>query len=157
MAVSTKSDTPNVIVLPPRLYFGAIVLNVLLHLIWPISLVASNLVVAVGVLLLIGGVVFSVVSEREFVRMETAVNPNNPATSLVTTGLFRYSRNPMYVGLTAIQLGVALALNSLLGLLLLIPTLLVMHFGVILREEAYLERTFGDEYKSYRKSVRRWL
>ncbi|KAA3655436.1 MAG: isoprenylcysteine carboxylmethyltransferase family protein [Chloroflexi bacterium] len=157
MTQSSQIDTPNVIILPPRLYFGAIVINVLLFLFWPMRLMAGNWIVVVGILLVIGGVVLSLMSEREFIRRETAVNPHNPATTLVKSGPFRYSRNPMYVGLTAIQLGVALALNSLWGIILLIPTLLIMHFGVILREEAYLERLFGEKYLAYKQSVRRWL
>jgi len=157
MTQSSQVDIPNVFVLPPRLYFGAIVINVLLYWLWPLGTLAGNWIVVLGIMLVIGGVVVSVVSEREFVRRETAVNPHNPATTLVKSGPFRYSRNPMYVGLTAIQLGVALALNSLWGIILLIPTLLIMHFGVILQEEAYLERLFNDQYLAYKQSVRRWL
>ncbi|MFI5210728.1 MAG: methyltransferase family protein, partial [Gemmatimonadales bacterium] len=69
----------------------------------------------------------------------------------------RFSRNPMYVGMTLLYLGIALWANSLWPLLLLPAVLVVMRRGVIAREEAYLERRFGDEYRSYRARVRRWL
>jgi protein-S-isoprenylcysteine O-methyltransferase Ste14 len=80
-----------------------------------------------------------------------------PTTALVTEGPFRYSRNPIYVALTLLYVGVALLINALWILLLVVPAVLVLRYGVIAREEAYLTRKFGDAYRQYTTQVRRWL
>jgi protein-S-isoprenylcysteine O-methyltransferase Ste14 len=80
-----------------------------------------------------------------------------PTTALVTEGPFRYSRNPIYVALTLLYVGVALLINALWILLLIVPAVLVLRYGVIAREEAYLARKFGDAYRQYMAQVRRWL
>ena len=87
----------------------------------------------------------------------TNVRPSLPATAIVTTGPFRFSRNPLYCSLTLLYLGLTAIFNTWWGLIVLVPLLLVMHFGVVLREERYLERKFGDTYRQYRMSVRRYL
>lgn len=90
-------------------------------------------------------------------RAGTNISPSRPATALVVGGPFRFSRNPLYVALTSLFLGLTLIFNTAWGLLLSIPVLIVMHYGVILREERYLEAKFGESYRDYRASVRRWL
>jgi protein-S-isoprenylcysteine O-methyltransferase Ste14 len=80
-----------------------------------------------------------------------------PTTALVTKGPFRYSRNPIYVALTLLYLGVALLINPLWILLLVVPAVLVLRYGVIAREEAYLTRKFDDVYRQYTAQVRHWL
>ena len=92
-----------------------------------------------------------------FRRAGTSPNPYRPSSQLVTTGIYRISRNPMYVGFTLWYLAAACWLNNVWLFVLLPIVLLVMLYGVILREERYLERQFGDEYRAYRKRVRRWL
>jgi protein-S-isoprenylcysteine O-methyltransferase Ste14 len=92
-----------------------------------------------------------------FRRAGTHPQPWRPATALVVTGPYRFSRNPMYVGATLFYIGISFWVNSLWPLLLLPVVLVIMSRGVIAREEAYLERLFGDEYRSYRSRVRRWL
>jgi protein-S-isoprenylcysteine O-methyltransferase Ste14 len=94
---------------------------------------------------------------RGFKRSETSPKPHKPTRAIVTSGPFRYTRNPIYVSFTLVQLGVALWAASGWILLLLLPVLVTIRYGVIAREEDYLERKFGDEYVSYRRSVRRWL
>jgi len=80
-----------------------------------------------------------------------------PTTALVTEGPFRYSRNPIYLALTLLYVGVALLINALWILLLVVPAVLVLRYGVIAREEAYLTRKFGEAYRQYMAQVRRWL
>ena len=80
-----------------------------------------------------------------------------PSTALVISGPYRFSRNPIYLALTIIYLGLALAYGSWWPIVLLAPVLIVMRFGVIGREERYLEAKFGDAYRAYRASVRRWI
>jgi protein-S-isoprenylcysteine O-methyltransferase Ste14 len=93
----------------------------------------------------------------QFKRHGTPVPTDQPTTALVTTGVYGFSRNPLYLALTAIYLGIGLLLPSLLVLALVVPVLILMHYGVVVREEAYLERKFGEPYRAYKKRVRRWL
>jgi protein-S-isoprenylcysteine O-methyltransferase Ste14 len=87
----------------------------------------------------------------------TNVNPALPTTTIVTSGPFRFCRNPLYGALTLIYLGLTFAFNTWLGMVLLVPLLVIMHFGVVLREERYLEHKFGEAYRLYRSRVRRYL
>jgi protein-S-isoprenylcysteine O-methyltransferase Ste14 len=94
---------------------------------------------------------------REFRALGTNVEVYRPATALATGGPYRFSRNPMYVGLTLAYAGIGIAANALSVLMLLIPLLALMRYGVIAREEEYLERKFEDAYRRYKVSARRWL
>ncbi|MBW2236970.1 MAG: isoprenylcysteine carboxylmethyltransferase family protein [Deltaproteobacteria bacterium] len=145
---SPLQDHANVLVMPPLLYLGALVFGV-----------AAQWIVrwAVGALLLAGGIAVALAFARAFERSGQDKNPNTPTPAVISGGLYRYSRNPAYVSLTAVLLGLGLLLNNAWILLAAIPVLAILHFGVILREEAYLERTFGDEYLRYKAGVRRWL
>jgi protein-S-isoprenylcysteine O-methyltransferase Ste14 len=92
-----------------------------------------------------------------FRRAGTAAEPWRPSTALVTGGVYRFTRNPMYLAMVLLHLGLALAVDSAVALALLPSLLALVQAGVVLREERYLERRFGDEYRRYRASVRRWL
>jgi protein-S-isoprenylcysteine O-methyltransferase Ste14 len=87
----------------------------------------------------------------------TNINPFKPTISIVTSGPFRITRNPLYVGVTLIYCGLSLVSNTWWCFVLLVPVLLLIHFGVVTREESYLERKFGDGYREYRARVRRYL
>ena len=92
-----------------------------------------------------------------FARSRTAIYPNRPASRIVTHGPYRFTRNPMYVGLTTAYAGIAVASNMGWPLLLLPIVLLGLVQLVIRREERYLASAFGEEYERYRARVRRWL
>lgn len=92
-----------------------------------------------------------------FRRADTGIYPNQPATSIVARGPYRFSRNPMYVGLTVLNLGIALVANSMWMIAALPIVLWMLTVLVIRREEAYLSSAFGESYAEYRRSVRRWL
>jgi len=113
------------------------------------DLAAAFLLVPGGVVLLWGQV--------ELWRSKTPSDHSRPTTTLVTTGPFRRSRNPMYIGLLAIMLGLAVAYENLWWLLLAVPAALAVRRWTVRPEESYLEDRFEDEYRSYRRRVRRWL
>lgn len=92
-----------------------------------------------------------------FMRRRTAILPFKPATSLVTSGILAWTRNPMYLGMAIFYVGLAVILNSLIALILLPVVLAIVQKQVIAREEAYLERAFGDEYVTYKNRVGRWI
>jgi protein-S-isoprenylcysteine O-methyltransferase Ste14 len=151
-------DHANVIVIPPLVHVGSILLGVLAHWLLPVELqLAFALRMALGVALVCGGVALAMSFGLAFRRTGQDPHPNTPTPRVITSGFYRYSRNPGYLSLAVIQVGIALLLGNAWVLLALIPALVVMHHGVILREEAYLERKFGDEYLRYKESVRRWI
>ncbi len=152
-------DSPHVIILPPLLYVLALAAGLLLSWAAPLPPLATLGVtlVALGVTLVGLGVLLAAWGRSVMERAGTNVNPMLPTTALVTTGPFRRSRNPLYVALTLMYVGLGLLTNSLWVLALLVPVLLILHNGVVRREERYLEAKFGDAYRSYRARVRRYL
>ena len=110
-----------------------------------------------GLIPLVIGFGIVATGRRALVRQGTNVNPTQPTTAIVETGPFRFTRNPLYLGLTLLYIGLSLLLNTWWSVFLLVPIWLVMHFAVVRREEAYLERKFGQTYLVYRQRVRRYL
>jgi protein-S-isoprenylcysteine O-methyltransferase Ste14 len=113
-------------------------------------LVPGLIMIVVG-LVLVGSAIWTIK------RAGSNVAPMRPTTALVTRGPFRWSRNPMYLGLALVSAGIAVACNLLWPVLMLVVVISVVRRRVIAREEAYLERTFGREYRKYRERVPRWL
>ncbi len=157
----TSQDTAGVIVRPPYLYLGALLVGLVATWIFPVPLVGDGITfggrVFVGALLVAGGIAIARMGRRKLLDSGTQVSPYKPSTALVTDGIYRFSRNPLYVCLTAIYLGLSLVFDSLWAMALLIPVLITMRYGVIAREEVYLEKKFGEPYRQYKQQVRRWL
>lgn len=150
-------DRPGVLVLPPLLYLAALIAALALHWLFPLTLPLPAFMRWAGAALILAGVACAGIARSEFVRVGTNVNPMQPATALVKAGPFRFSRNPMYVSLAVVYIGLAL-LTRVAWLPILLPAVLaIMHWGVILREERYLARKFGAEYDAYRAEVRRYF
>jgi protein-S-isoprenylcysteine O-methyltransferase Ste14 len=103
------------------------------------------------------GLAIAVAGIRSFVRMGTPVPGNRPTLTLVTTGIHALSRNPIYVGMLVLYVGIGIALRSSWTVVLAPVVAAVIRYAVVAREEAYLEQRFGDEYRAYRSKVRRWL
>ena len=110
-----------------------------------------------GLVLVVAGVALIITSRRTMLAAETNINPFKPTTSIVRTGPFRFTRNPLYLAMTLIYLGLTLLANTWWCFPLLVPVLLLIHFGVVKREERYLERKFGDSYREYQSRVRRYF
>ena len=158
METPMTEDHADVRILPPLLFLGSIVLGVLLQLTIVVRLeVESGLRVPIGLALVALGVAPMAWAIRWMSRTKQDPDPRKPTPELIAGGPYRFSRNPIYVGMALIQAGIGVALGNLWILLLLIPTLVVLRRSVIEKEEAYLERKFGDSYARYRASVRRWL
>ena len=112
---------------------------------------------AVGVPIIVLGLGFGLRANMEFNRVDTDDRFAAPTSVIVTTGSNARVRNPMYVGLVAAYVGIALTVNAAWALVGLPVLILWLHFGVIRREEAYLEARFGSEYLDYKASVPRWI
>jgi protein-S-isoprenylcysteine O-methyltransferase Ste14 len=145
------------IVRPPFVYLCAIAMGLLLHLAWPIWLVARAVTVPLGAAAVFGAVALFFSAVRTFRAADTPVPGNRPTTTIVRTGPYNWSRNPIYLSFSLLQLGVAFWVNSLWLLVTLIPAVALMSFVVIPREERYLETRFRSDYLAYKSSVRRWL
>ena len=158
--MSASENTPGVIAPPPLIATLAVVFGLLLDRLLPAYLLATMLSfwerVTLGALLAIAGGVLAITAERRFKAVGTNVPPWKPALHLASSGVYQRLRNPMYVGLLLLTGGVAIALASDWTLVLLVPTALVLHYGVVLREERYLEAKFGEPYRRYKESVPRW-
>lgn len=152
-------DTPGVIVFPPLILFAVLVLGLLLDYLVPLNVVDALprvLRLVVGLLLFLFGASFPIRVRRAFEAAGTNIRPDQPTNSIVTTGLFAHARNPVYLGGLIAILGLALMLGSDWMVILTVPAVLVLHYGVVLREERYLEAKFGAPYLAYKQSVPRY-
>jgi protein-S-isoprenylcysteine O-methyltransferase Ste14 len=153
----TLPDSPGVIVFPPVLFLSAVVLGVTLQLFWPIQVSRALPVKIIGGLFVSMGVA-SIVSAKKRMRcVGTNVRPDKPTTAIVTDGPYHLTRNPIYLGAMTAYLGLSLVFNAFWPLPVLIPFLFLLDWGVVRREEHYLEGKFGDVYLAYKARVRRWL
>ena len=154
---ATENDSPGVIAKPPLIYLGFLLLGIGLDRLWPVAVLPEIAQSPVGGVLIGLGVLVILSAIRHFKAAGTSFHTHKPATAILSDGLYSVSRNPIYLGLSAIYLGVGVMADAGWVAVLLGPLLLVMHFGVIAREERYLERKFGDEYLRYKAKVRRWI
>ena len=151
------ADNSGVIVRPPLLYIGFLVLGLALDHVWPMGAFTGGIWRGAGyapIVLGFGGLGGAM---WHFRRAGTNVETYKPSTTVVRSGLYRFSRNPIYISLGLIYAGIAIAAGSPWALALLIPLLVVIRYGVIAREERYLEEKFGADYLGYKQSTRRWL
>ena len=157
--MSAKPDRARIIAPPPLLGLGCIGAGFAANHFKPLPLFLrpSPLGVLLGIGLIIAAVVTIFVARRVFVAHGTHVNPYRPTTALAVTGLYGFSRNPIYVAFLVIVAAFSLIANSLWFLAATVLLFLLLHFGVIKREELYLADKFGDAYSRYRSKVRRWI
>jgi protein-S-isoprenylcysteine O-methyltransferase Ste14 len=111
----------------------------------------------VGIVIVVVGFGLSAASILQFVRHGTHPDPSKPSTTLITTGPYRYSRNPIYLAYSLMHFGIALWAAKAWLLITLLLAVALIQFGVVVREEEYLGRRFGESYLQYKGSVRRWL
>jgi protein-S-isoprenylcysteine O-methyltransferase Ste14 len=157
-AMRSAGDHPGVSVHPPLFFLCALLLGVVIDdRVRRLPIFHSDQWRWLGGIALLCGVALVAVGRKTMVKHGTNVNPTLPTLAIVESGPFRFTRNPLYVGLTGIYIGLSLLLNTWWSLFLLIPVWLVMHFAVVRREEAYLESKFGQNYLNYRGRVRRYL
>jgi protein-S-isoprenylcysteine O-methyltransferase Ste14 len=145
---------------PPVLYLACLLVGLALDRVLPVPLLVPEAALirwTVGGGLILIGVAIVAAGVRNFSRAATPVPSNQPVRALVTTGIHGWSRNPIYVGMCLLYAGVGIAARSPWVLILALPLVVILRYGVVAREEAYLERRFGDAYRNYKARVRRWL
>lgn len=160
MSQTSSADTPGVTVLPPLVYLAGIVGGYVIQFLWPIPIVPPLFDVAIRaigilVILVAGWLMFTALGA--FQRVGTPANPHETPKALAFDGPYRFTRNPMYLGMACVEGGLALVGNALWPLLALIPVMWWIRTQVIAREEVYLEAKFGAPYRDFKGRVRRWL
>jgi protein-S-isoprenylcysteine O-methyltransferase Ste14 len=149
-------DTAGVIAPPPLIFLGCLGIGFVLEWLMP-EVDPPAFLQVVGIVLLVVGVLLFGAFISALTRAGTPVPTRARTTAIVTTGPYRLSRNPGYLSMALIYIGIALVAEAPWALVMLVPALLIVHFGVIAREERYLERLFGEEYLSFKRRTRRWL
>ena len=148
----------NTKLLPPTVFYTLLLLSIASHFMVPtVVLIRPPFTFILGVLLILFGVSFNIWADALFKKRHTPVKPMAMPVSFVTDGPFRISRHPMYLGMAAILLGVAIVLGSILPFVFPILFVALMERWFIPLEEANLERAFGDDYRAYKQRVRRWI
>ena len=155
--MAEHDDTPGVIAPPPLIYLGGLAVGLVLDWLLPSASLSSALSVPLGIALIAAGLTLMSSFIGAFRRAGTAVPTRRPTTAIVTTGPYRFSRNPGYLGMALIFSGIAVLAEAMWAFAALAAVLLLIRFGVIAREERYLERKFGEDYTRYRARVRRWI
>lgn len=160
---SPDTEIAGVIARPPLLFLAALLLGFaldhLLRLPFPvprtglahwISAINAGVLILIGIAVLAAGI-------RNFSGAGTPVQGTKPTRALVTTGIHGWSRNPIYLGMFLVYAGIGMVVRSPWILILMLPLAFIMRYGVVAREETYLERRFGDTYRGYKRRVGRWL
>jgi protein-S-isoprenylcysteine O-methyltransferase Ste14 len=153
----TDQDTAGVVAPPPLIFLAGLIVGFGLEALLPGADLPAWLQWGLGVILIAAGLGLLLSFNTLFSRKGTAVEPWKPTTAIVTTGPYRFTRNPAYLGMALTYIGIAVTSSALWVLVPLPFVLAVIDRGVIAREERYLERKFGEEYLGYKRTVRRWV
>ena len=156
--MNDTADTANVIIRPPIAWALAVLVGLALQWIFAMPFMPASVPAGwIGGMVLVAALALFAWAIVTITRAGSNVPTNMPTTTIVATGPYRFTRNPIYLGMFLGLVGLAIALDNLWLLGTLVPFALVIRYGVVAREEAYLERKFGDAYRHYRTRVRRWL
>lgn len=157
---ATDTETAGVIARPPLIFLPALLIGFVLDRLLPLRFPVPGIDLIhwiIGGSLIPIGLALAVAGIRNFLRAGTPVRSIHPTRALVTTGIHGWTRNPIYLGMFLIYGGIGVASGSPWTLILTLPLAITVRYGVIGREEVYLERRFGDAYRDYKARVRRWV
>jgi protein-S-isoprenylcysteine O-methyltransferase Ste14 len=156
---NTSSDNPGVIAFPPLIWAVGAVISALLHFfVIRVPIMGNYRVCLVcGIVLVILAPTLAISAVVTFKKAGTNVHPGEPALTIVRGGPYRFTRNPMYLALCLLQVALGFFLNDWITLLFVVPLALILHYGVVLREEKYLTAKFGEPYLELKRDVRRWF
>ncbi len=156
-ANTDEADVPEVITLPPFIVLLYLIAGIILNWMFPISFGGGKFWGWLGFILFAFCVIGLRCSFKGFKAADTNLSPKEPTTAIVTDGVYRYSRNPIYVSMIIGFVGLSLMNDALMMLLMVIPLFYTLALGVIIPEEEYLAKKFGDEYLDYKNKVKRWI
>lgn len=154
-----EEDNPEVNIMPPLIFYICLITGGVLEFLLPtsFSIFSHPVCLCIGILTGVGGFIFMIFAHEKFKIIGTNVSTNQGATECVVQGAYQFSRNPMYVGGSLFFLGIGLIAGSVWMLISYLPLGIYLSFYVVPKEEAYMERSFGNKYKAYCQKVRRWI
>jgi protein-S-isoprenylcysteine O-methyltransferase Ste14 len=156
--MNDRPDNANAVIRPPIAWALAVAAGLALQWFIPWHFVPGPIPrIATGAILFAAGFALAVWAIIAFTRAGTQVPTNLPTSRIVAHGPYRFTRNPIYVGFFLGLAGLAVGFDSVWLLVALVAFFFVIRYGVVAREEAYLARKFGEEYRAYTARVRRWL
>jgi len=152
------ASSAQVVIRPPLAWGLAVIAGLALNWLAPLPFLPADLPAGwLGAIVFVFALALLAWAIVTITRAGSNVPTNLPTTTIVESGAYRFTRNPIYLGMFLGLIGLAIAFDNLWLLIMLVPFALVIRYGVVAREEAYLERKFGDVYRGYRSRVRRWL
>jgi protein-S-isoprenylcysteine O-methyltransferase Ste14 len=151
------ADHADIAVVPPALVAGSVLLGFVLQKVAPNPVLPKRVRRGLGLALTVSAFAVAFSALRELREAHTPFDVREPTTAVVTTGIYAYTRNPLYLAMMMLYLGIGSLRNSRWHWLLALPTAVALQVAVIAREETYLERKFGAEYLDYKAHVRRWI
>jgi protein-S-isoprenylcysteine O-methyltransferase Ste14 len=152
------ADAAQVIIRPPLAWGLAVIAGLALNWLVPLAFLPADLPAGwLGAMVFVLALALFAWAIVTITRAGSNVPTNLPTITIVESGPYRFTRNPIYLSMFLGLIGLAIAFDNLWLLMMLVPFALVIRYGVVAREEAYLERKFGDVYRGYRSHVRRWL
>ncbi len=157
MTRDVGQDRPGMLVRPPVILILALLLGLGLQRLWLLRFVPDGLKGIVGPVVVGLGLILFALCVRKFRKAGTGIRAGEPTTVVVKSGAYRWSRNPIYLAFILFLAGLAVWLDNAWLLVLEVLFIALLRYAVIAKEEAYLERKFGEEYRQYKARVRRWL
>ncbi|MCG7394277.1 isoprenylcysteine carboxylmethyltransferase family protein [Microvirga sp. ACRRW] len=156
--MADTTDNAHVLIHPPVAWGLAILAGLALNWVAALPFVPDDWPAGlIGTIIFVAALALAAWAIRTMTGAGSNVPTNRPTTAIVESGPYRFTRNPIYLGMFLGLVALSIAFNDLWLLLMLVPFALVIRYGVVAREEAYLERKFGEVYRNYRTRVRRWL
>jgi protein-S-isoprenylcysteine O-methyltransferase Ste14 len=156
--MDNTADTAQVIIRPPLAWGLAVIVGLALNWLLPLPFLPADLPVSwLGAMVFVLALALFAWAIVTITRAGSNVPTNLPTTTIVESGPYRFTRNPIYLGMFLGLIGLAIAFDNFWLLMMLVPLAVIIRYGVVGREEAYLDRKFSDVYRGYRSRVRRWL
>ena len=155
--MNTHKDHADVKIHPPVLVSMLVLAAFFLNKLFPLPFAFPQVLVWLGYALVLIGLGLTISAASGLMRARTTLDPHGSVSSLVTSGPYRFSRNPIYLGFLCLLIGFPFIFKTYWGLILSPLLIMLMNVLIIRHEEAYLEKKFGDVYRSYKSRVRRWL
>lgn len=157
MPTRPPEDNAGVVAPAPVIYGAAFALGLAAEFTLPTVPLPRTVLLWLGIVIVVFSIPIAVSAFKALARARTAFDARKPTSTIVSDGAFRYSRNPTYLSLTLLYIGLSLVLGSHWVLFMVLPAVALTQWGVVAREERYLEAKFGEEYRRYKAKVYRWL
>jgi protein-S-isoprenylcysteine O-methyltransferase Ste14 len=155
--VKSKEDSAHILAAPPLFFIIPLLVGAIVEYFVPTKIFSSVTSIIIGILFSWASLPFIILSLKSFFKVKTAFDARKTTTILVTTGIYKISRNPAYLSLVLFYIGLSFLINSIWILILVVPAIYSVQKFCIEREEKYLEGKFGSQYLDYKSQVGRWM